>query len=139
MAFATILIQAQEPPPASSILQAILVGLLIIFVFSVGGTLFITKKVSGVSEPTIGKALAATILKNVLFWPTFLVGLTLDGMPILGAFATAGVIVPTVVYRFIYGCTWRAALVVWVVVFVVEGAVGYGLVRAGLMSLEAFN
>ena len=34
---------------------------------------------------------------------------------------------------------WREALVVWLVVFVVEFAVGYGLALAGMMSLEAFT
>ena len=134
MTFAAILIQAQDQPPASTILQSIMVGLLIIFVFSVGSTLFITKKLDGLSDATSGKALGATMLKNVLFWPTFLVAATLEGMPILGAFAAAGVIVPMVVYKFVYGCTWRAALVVWLVVFAVEAVVGYGLIQAGMTS-----
>ncbi len=138
MTFAAILIQAQDQPPASTILQSIMVGLLIIFVFSVGSTLFITTKYDAISQASFAKAFAATILKNMLFWPTLLVAVTLEGMPILGAFATAGVIVPMVVYKFVYGCTWRAALVVWLVVFGVEAAVGYGLIVAGMMSLEAF-
>ena len=139
MAFASILTQAQDQPPASTILQGILVGLLILFVFSVGSTLFITKKLNGVSQASFGKAFAATILKNMFFWPTLLLAATLEGMPILGAFATAAVIVPMLVYKFVYGCEWQAALMVWLVVFAVEAAAGYGLIQAGMMSLEAFT
>ena len=138
MAFATILTQAQDQPPPSTILQGIIVGLLIIFVFSVGSTLFITKKYDAISQASLAKAFVATILKNVLFWPTLLMAATLEGMPILGAFAAAGMIVPMGVYKLVYGCTWQAALVVWLVVFGVEAAAGFGLITAGMMSLEAF-
>ena len=138
MTLATLLAQAQSQPSASTIMQGIMVGMLIILVFSVASTLFITKKINNISEPTLGKAILATILKNMFFLPTFFIGLTLDGMPILGAFAIAAIIVPMLVYKIVYGCMWREALVVWLVVFVVEVAVGYGLTLAGMMSLEAF-
>ena len=139
MAFATILTQTQGQPSVSTILQGIMIGLLIIFVFSVGSTLFITKKINNISEPSFGKAFFATILKNMLFLPTLLIGATLEGMPILGALAIAAMIVPTLVYKVVYGCMWREARVVWLVVFVVEAAVGYGLIVAGMVSLEAFT
>lgn len=139
MTFVTLLAQAQSQPSASTIIQGIMVGMLIIFVFSVGSTLFITKKINNISEPTFGRALLATILKNMFFFPTFLVGLTLEGMPILGALAVAAIIVPMIVYKIVYGCMWREALAVWLVVFVVEVAVAYGLTLVGMMSLEAFT
>ena len=139
MTLVTLLTQAQSQPSASTIMQGIMVGMLIIVVFSVGSTLFITKKIINISEPTFGKAFLATFLKNMFFWPTFLIGLTLEGMPILGSFAIAAIIVPMLVYKIVYGCMWREALVVWLVVFVVEFAVGYGLTLAGMMSLEAFT
>ncbi len=138
MTFVTLLAQAQSQPSASTIIQGIMVGMLIIFVFSVGSTLFITKKINNISEPTFGRALLATILKNMFFFPTFLIGLTLEGMPILGALAVAAIIVPMIVYKIVYGCMWREALAGWLVVFVVEVAVAYGLTLVGLMSLEAF-
>ena len=139
MTFVTLLAQAQNQPSPSTIIQGIMVGMLIIFVFSVGSTLFITKKINNISQPSFGRALVATILKNVFFLPTLLVGLTLEGMPILGALAIAVIVVPLVVYKIVYGCMWREALVVWLVVFVVEVAVSYGLTLAGMMSLEAFT
>ena len=139
MAFATILTQAQGQPSVSTILQGIMVGLLIIFVFSVASTLFITKKINNISEASFGKAFMATFLKNMLFLPTLLIGATLEGMPILGVFVIAAIILPMLVYKVVYGCMWREALVVWLVVFVVEGAVGYGLIVAGSISLEAFT
>ncbi len=139
MTFVTLLAQAQSQPSASTILQGIMVGMLIIFVFSVGSTLFITKKINNISEATFGRALLATILKNAFFLPTFLIGLTLKGMPVLGALAIAAIIVPMLVYKIVYGCMWREALVVWLVVSVVEFSVGYGLTLAGMMSLEAFT
>ncbi len=139
MTFVTLLAQAQNQPSPSTIIQGIMVGMLIIFVFSVGSTLFITKKINNISQPSFGRALVATILKNVFFLPTLLVGLTLEGMPILGALAIAVIVVPVVVYKIVYGCMWREALVVWLVVFVVEVAVSYGLTLAGMMSLEAFT
>ncbi len=139
MTFVTLLAQAQSQPSPSTILQGIRVGLLIIFVFSVGSTLFITKKINNISGPTFGRALLATILKNVFFFPTFLVGLTLEGMPLLGALAIAAIVVPMIVYKIVYGCMWREAFVVWLVVFVVEVAVAYGLTLVGMMSLEAFT
>ena len=139
MTLATLLAQAQNQPSPSTILQGIMVGMLIVVVFSVGSTLFITKKINNISEPTFGKAFLATILKNMFFCPTFLIGLTLEGMPILGSLAIAAIIVPILVYKIVYGCMWREALVVWLVVFVVEFAVGYGLTLAGMMSLEAFT
>ncbi len=139
MTFVTLLAQAQSQPSPSTIIQGIMVGMLIIFVFSVGSTLFITKKINNISEPTFGRALLATILKNMFFFPTFLIGLTLEGMPILGALAVAAIIVPMIVYKIVYGCMWREALAVWLVVFVVEVAVAYGLTLVGMMSLEAFT
>ena len=139
MTLVPLLAQAQSQPSVSTILQGIMVGMLIIFVFSVGSTLFITKKINNISEPTFGKAFLATILKNMLFLPVFLIGLTLEGMPPLAAFGIAALIVPMLVYKIVYGCMWREALVVWLAVFVVEGAVGYGLTLAGMMSLEAFT
>ena len=139
MTFVTLLAQAQSQPSASTIIQGIMVGMLIIFVFSVGSTLFITKKINNISEPTFGRALLATILKNMFFFPTFLIGLTLEGMPILGALAVAAIVVPVLVYKIVYGCMWRDALAVWLVVFVVEVAVAYGLTLVGMMSLEAFT
>ena len=139
MTFVTLLAQAQNQPSPSTIIQGIMVGMLIIFVFSVGSTLFITKKINNISQPSFGRALVATILKNVFFLPTLLVGLTLEGMPILGALAIAVIVVPVVVYKIVYGCMWREALVVWLVVFVVEVAVAYGLTLVGMMSLEAFT
>ena len=139
MTFVTLLAQAQSQPSASTIIQGIMVGMLIIFVFSVGSTLFITKKINNISEPTFGRALLATILKNMFFFPTFLIGLTLEGMPILGALAVAAIVVPVLVYKIVYGCMWREALAVWLVVFVVEVAVAYGLTLVGMMSLEAFT
>ena len=139
MTLVPLLAQAQSQPSVSTILQGIMVAILIIFVFSVGSTLFITKKINNISEPTFGKAFLATILKNMLFLPVFFIGLTLEGMPPLAAFGIAALIVPMLVYKIVYGCMWREALVVWLVVFVVEGAVGYGLTLAGMMSLEAFT
>ncbi len=139
MTLVPLLAQAQSQPSVSTILQGIMVAILIIFVFSVGSTLFITKKINNISQPTFGKAFLATILKNMLFLPVFLIGLTLEGMPPLAAFGIAALIVPMLVYKIVYGCMWREALVVWLAVFVVEGAVGYGLTLAGMMSLEAFT
>ena len=139
MTLVTLLAQAQSQPSVSTVLQGIMVGMLIVFVFSVGSTLFITKKINNISEPTFGKAFLATILKNILFLPTFMIGLMLDGMPILGALAIAAIVVPVLAYKIVYGCMWREALVVWLVVFVVEAAVTYGLILAGLMSIEAFT
>ena len=138
MTFVTLLAQAQSQPSPSTIVQGIMVGLLVIFVFSVASTLFITKKINNIAEATFGRALVATMLKNIFFLPTFLVGLTLKGMPVLGAFAIAAIIVPMLVYKLVYGCMWREALAVWLVVSVVEFSVGYGLTLAGMMSLEAF-
>ncbi len=139
MTFVTLLAQAQSQPSASTIMQGIMVGMLIIFVFSVGSTLFITKKINNISGATFGRALLATMLKNMFFFPTFLIGLTLEGMPILGALAIAAIVVPMLVYKIVYGCMWREAFVVWLVVFVVEVAVAYGLTLAGMMSIEAFT
>ncbi len=139
MTLVPLLAQAQSQPSASTIIEAIMVGMLIIFVFSVGSTLFITKKINNISQATFGRALLATILKNMFFFPTFLIGLTLEGMPILGALAVAAIIVPMIVYKIVYGCMWREALAVWLVVFVVEVAVAYGLTLVGMMSLEAFT
>ena len=139
MTFVTLLAQAQSQPSPSTIIEGIMVGMLIIFVFTVASTLFITKKINNIAEATFGRALLATIMKNIFFFPTFLVGLTLEGMPILGALAIAAIIVPMLVYKVVYGCMWREALVVWLVVFVVEVSVAYGLTLAGMMSLEAFT
>ncbi len=139
MPFVTLLAQAQSQPSASTIIQGVMLGMLIIFVFSVGSTLFITKKINNISGPSFGKALLATMIKNIFFFPTFLVGLTLEGMPILGALAIAAIVVPMLVYKIVYGCMWREAFVGWLVVFVVEVGVGYGLTLVGMMSIEAFT
>ena len=139
MTLAALLAQAQNQPSASTILQGIMVGLLIVFVFSVASTTFITKKINNISGATVGKAVLATVFKNMLFWPAFLIGLTLEGMPPVAAFALAALIVPMIVYKIVYSCMWREAFVVWLVVMVVELATSYGLTLVGLMSLEAFG
>jgi hypothetical protein len=118
-----LIAQAQSQPSASAILQSVMLGMLIVFVVAVFVTGFTTKKIDNISEPTYGKAFLATFMKNILFWPVFMIGLTLEGMPVLGAFALAALVVP----------------VVWLVVSVVEFGLGYGLTFVGLVSFEAFG
>lgn len=69
MTFVTLLAQAQSQPSPSTIIQGIMVGMLIIFVFSVGSTLFITKKINNISEATFGRALVATIYSRASISP----------------------------------------------------------------------
>ena len=139
MTLLALIAQAQSQPSASTILQSVMLGMLIVFVVSVFVTGFTTKKIENISEPSYGKAFLATFMKNILFLPAFMIGLTLGGMPPWGAFAIAAAVVPMLVYKVVYSCMWREAAVVWLVVSVVEFGLGYGLTFVGLVSLEAFG
>jgi hypothetical protein len=139
MTLLALLAQAQSQPSASTIVQSMMLAALILFVISVIATGFTTKKIDNISEATFGKAFLATFLKNMLFWPAFMIGLTLEGMPPLGAFAIAAVIVPMLVYKVVYSCMWRETFVVWLAVSAVEFGSGYGLTLVGLASFEAFG
>lgn len=135
------LIQAQEEGPTmSTVIQAIWLGMLIMFVFSVFAAGFTAKKIENLHAPTYSKAVLATLLKNML---------ALAGFAIFGVFLQAPVIVtwiivagliPIFVYKMVFSAPmWREAALIWIVALIVEVGVGYVLVLVGLLSLAAFQ
>jgi hypothetical protein len=125
---------AEEQPLASDIIQAMVLGILIIFVFSVVAAGFTAKRINNIHEPSYSKAFGATLLKNLFGWTALaLFGLYFDA-PLVVTLIVPLAIVPMIAYRFVFSCMWREAALIWIVAFAVEVAVGYLLTLVGLVQ-----
>ncbi|MCH9015842.1 MAG: hypothetical protein IH877_09190 [Gemmatimonadetes bacterium] len=132
-----VALQTQEPISVTTLLQAIWLGLAVVFVFSVFTAGFVAKKINNISGATYAKAFLATILKNVVGLSSIAFMFYLDINPI-AALAVASTIVPIIIYRVVFGCPrfWEAILV-WLPVVFVEVGLSYMLTLVGLISLGA--
>ncbi|KPJ88848.1 MAG: hypothetical protein AMS18_13090 [Gemmatimonas sp. SG8_17] len=137
---AALITVVQQAPRPSSIVQAVWLAFVIIFIVSVFATGFTAKRINNLHNPTYGKAFLAQILIGPFSLAGFMMfGLYLQAPPLV-AFLIAYSIIPIVIYRIVFSCAmWREAGLIWIVVFLVQGAVGYGLVLAGILSLAAFT
>ena len=129
-------IQQTQPKP-STILQGILLGIFIIFVFGVFATGFTAKRISNIHNPTYTKAFLATLLKNITSWAGLATTIFLFQLPPVVAFFSVATIFPIVVYRLVFASMWREAALIWIVVFALEIGLGYLLTVVGMMSLGA--
>lgn len=128
-------LQQQGPDPVA-VLQAVLLGLAITFVFSVFAAGFTAKKINNIHHPTYSKALLATILKNLLGLAGFFVfGLFLDA-PVWVVFGIAFSLIPIAIYKVVFASMWREAALIWIVAFVVELGLGYVLIIAGILNFQ---
>jgi hypothetical protein len=130
----------QEAPRTSTIVQALWLAAVIIFVVSWITTGFTAKRIENLHNPTYGKA----FLSQILIGPFSLAAFMMFGLyfraPPLVAFLVAYSVIPIVIYKIVFSCAmWREAALIWIVVFLVQTAVGYGLILAGILSLAAFT
>jgi hypothetical protein len=130
----------QEAPRGSTIVQAIWLAAIIIFIVSWITTGFTAKRIENLHNPTYGKA----FLSQILIGPFSLAAFVMFGLyfeaPLVVAFLVAYSIIPIIIYKIVFSCAmWREAALIWIVVFLVQTAVGYGLVLAGVLSLAAFT
>ena len=134
MFFVALQTEATRPRP-SDVIQALLLGILIVFVFSTVAAGLTAKRLNGIRDATYFKAFGATLLKNMFGWTAVAIfGLYLQA-PLLVTAIIAAAIIPIIVYRLVFSCMWPEATMVWLVAFVVEAAVTAGLVLAGLVKL----
>lgn len=125
---------AQEQPHPSDIIQALLLGILIVFVFSVVASGFTATHIENIHQPSYAKAFGATLLKNLVGWFAFSVfGLYFDA-PLVVTLIVTMAVVPIIAYKFVFSCLWREAALIWIVALVVEVAVGYALTLVGLVE-----
>jgi hypothetical protein len=130
----------QDAPRESTIVQAIWLAATIIFVVSWITTGFTAKRIENLHNPTYGKAFLSQILIGPFSLAAFMMfGLYFEAPPIV-AFLVAYSIIPIVIYKIVFSCAmWREAALIWIVVFLVQTAVGYGMILAGILSLAAFT
>ena len=130
----------QGSPRESTIVQAIGLATIIIFVVSWITTGFTAKRIENLHNPTYSKAFLAQFLIGPISLAAFVMfGLYFEAPPVV-AFLVAYSIVPIIVYKLVFSCAmWREAALIWIVVFLVQTAVGYGLILAGILSLAAFT
>jgi hypothetical protein len=125
---------AEEQPLLSDIIQAMLLAIMIVFVFSVLAAGFTAKRINNIHEPSYSKAFGATLLKNLFGWSALaLFGFYFDA-PLVVTLIVAMAIVPMIAYKFVFSCMWREAALIWIGAFVVEVAVGYVLTLVGLVE-----
>jgi hypothetical protein len=130
----------QEAPRASTIVQAVWLAAIIVFVVSWIATGFTAKRIENLHNPTYGKAFLSQILIGPFSLAAFVMFAFYFQAPLLLAFVVAYSIVPIVIYKIVFGAAmWREAALIWIVVFLIQGALGYGLVLAGVLSLEVFT
>ncbi len=137
---AVLIAAAQQAPRPSSIVQAVWLAFAIIFVVSVFATGFTAKRINNLHNPTYRKAFLAQLLIGPFSLAGFMMfGLYLQAPPLV-AFLIAYSIIPIVIYRIVFSCAmWREAGLIWIVVFLVQGSVAYGLVLSGILSLAALT
>ena len=130
----TIQTGSATTPTLSTVIQAVWLALFIIFVFSVFAAGFTAKRIDNIHEPTYGKAVLATMLKNM----TGLAGLFAFGLffqaPVVVTLAVALCLIPILMYRMVFSCMWREAALIWLVATIVEGGLGYLLAIVGIVS-----
>ena len=131
--------QATAPEVSeSTILGAVWLAAIIVFVFSVWASGFTAKRINNISNATYAKAFLATFLKGLLsLTGIFMFGLFLKADPIV-ALIIAYSIIPIIIYRIVFASMWREAALVWFVALIVEGVVGYALFWIGILSLAPF-
>ena len=127
---------AAQQPRASTVVQAVLLGLAITAVFSIFAAGFTAKKIENIHNPTYAKAFIATLLKNLMGMAGFFVfGLFFQAPPIV-AFGIAFSVIPITIYKLVFACMWREAALIWLVATLVEGGIFYGLTLAGVLALR---
>jgi uncharacterized membrane protein len=133
---ATTLVQATEAAPKpSTIVQALLLGILIVFVFSVITAGFTAKRINNIHNPTYSKAFGATLLKNLFGWTAFALFAAYFQAPLIVTVIVVFALVPIAIYRFVFSCMWREAALIWLTAFIVEVIVGYVLTVIGIVEL----
>ncbi len=129
----------QSSPRASSILQAIGLGMVIVFVFSVIGSGFTAKRLENLHAPTYSKAFLATMLKNLVgLTAFFLFGLFFQA-PWYVAMGVAWGLVPIFIYKIVFDASFGEATIIWLVATIVEVGVAYLLTVVGLLSFAAMT
>ena len=133
---APLLAQAgqQAPVRQSTLLQALWLAALILFIAAVWATGFTAKKINNIHNPGYGKAFVAQLL--IYFALPFILALFLlfFKAPLPVALGVPYVVLPIAIYKVVFGSMWREAALIWLVVTVVVVGVGYLLTLVGLLS-----
>ena len=126
----------QEAPRESSIVQAVWLSGLILFVVGVVAAGFTAKKIQNLHNPSYAKAFIAMLIINPMTLAVFMLFAMFFEAPPLAAFLIAYSVVPIVIYKITFSCAmWREAALIWIVTFVVQAAVGFGLAMVGILKL----
>ena len=119
----------------STQLQLLWAAGFIIFVFSVLVCGLLTKRMNNISGASYGKAFLATFLKGLTSLAGFFVfGLYLQA-PWYVALGIAYSLIPITVYKIVFACMWREAMLIWFVTWFAEGVVAAGLLVAALFAI----
>ncbi len=132
-----VLVTLQDTPSEGDVVGAIWIGLTILGIVAVFATGFTAKRINNISGAGYGKALLAQMLIGPLSIAGLMMfGIYLDAPPIV-AFAMAYSVIPIVIYKIVFGCMWREAALIWIVVLLVQSAVAYGMILLGYISFSA--
>lgn len=130
---------AQAAPQPSTILQAIWLGTLILFVISVFAAGFTAKKIENIHNPTYSKAFLALMLIGPFSLAGFMMfGLFFQAPPIV-ALIIGYSIIPIAIYKIVFTSMWSEAAIIWIVTAIVQAGATYGLILAGVVSLATFT
>jgi len=132
---ANVVQATEESVSAGTVLQALMIGILIVFVFSVIAAGFTAKRIENLYEPSYTKAFGATLLKNIVGWASIAVFAAYFQAPLVVTLIVCVAVVPMAVYKFVFSCMWREAAIIWFAALVVEVAVGYALTLIGIVEL----
>ena len=116
-------------------MQAIWLGLVILFWVAVFTSGFTAKRMNNLHNPSYVKAFLAQFLIGPLTLAGFMLfGLFFEAPPAV-ALGMAYAVIPIAIYKLVFSSQWSEAALIWVVVTAVQAGVGYALVLAGMISL----
>lgn len=129
-------ILTQEPVRESSIVQAIWLTSVILFVVGVVVSGLTAKQINNLHNPTYAKAFIAQFLINPISLAMFVFfAFYFKAHPLL-SLVIAFSLVPIVIYKLAFSCAmWREAALIWLVTFFVQGVVGIGLAMVGILKI----
>jgi hypothetical protein len=128
----------QEVPRESSIVQAVWLACVILFIVGVATAGFTAKRIQNLHNPTYSKAFLAQIILNPMSLAVFMYFAFFFQAPLWVALLIAYSLVPIVIFRLTFSCAmWREAALIWIVTFVVQGAVGFALAMVGILRIAA--
>ena len=118
-----------------TIIGALWLASLILFIVAVLATGFTAKKIDNISGASYAKAWVAQFLISFTVPAGFFIFALYFQAHWIVALGITYLIIPMTVYKLVFSSLWREAALIWLVVTVVQTGVFFGLAVAGMVGL----